>query len=499
MSEKTAQNLSSPPHQQHIIDNDSDLSFEALTFGDNGGNNNDNLQDKNGARQLPKKNKDKFRKKTSSKKEPPHTPEGEREKNTSVYISTLDDKIDVQALLRKLELFGAVKGYYFKEKQNFGIVQFVDPAVVDAVIENFSSDDLGFHVTVERSVRNKEVHASPHSFGSIPATPSITSPVPSTPPPEKPDTILVLKNLPFTLKQDQLHEILLSLSTTIPQSISLHYDNAGVFRGMAFIKYRQLEDAIQVYELLNGMDVGGRKVRVEYKRKAANNIPVEWQEDEELRKLWEQLNHFKDDPAQFEWYYPSTLTNNQRRHIYNMTEKLKLVQCTSGDGEIRTLFLRKGPWPQTPTHLEHSGSVDSKRGIDIKGRGGRPRRDSDTNVRPGSSPNSVGEQARSQGRNSLGKSESVKQQQQSQPQPQQHTISSSAPADINLDWRHQPNQNQAHSPAHTQQPALVAPLRQPKGPDGSKGFADQYRTSRKLTLPTTCAFLVPLAQSEVVV
>lgn len=467
-------------------DNDSDLSFEALTFGDGHDN-----QDKNGARQLPKK-KDKFRKKINKKEGgSPHTPEGEREKNASVYISTTEEKIDVQAVLRKLENYGAVRGYYFKEKQNFGIVQFVDPSVVDAVIENFNTDDLGFHVTVERTARTKDHGASPHSFGSMP--PNTPSPTPSTPPPEKPDTILVLKNLPFTLKQDQLHEILLSLSTTIPQSISLHYDNAGVFRGMAFIKYRQLDDAIQVYELLNGMDVGGRKVRVEYKRKAANattprgsqaavvlDVPPEWQEDEELRKLWEQLAHFKEDSSQSEWYYPPTLSNNQKRNIYNMCEKLKLYQGTSGDNEVRVQYLTKKP--QTPHPDHHVGSVDSKRGVDIKAR--RPRHDSDAGgARPsGNSPNSDRERDLRSGRNSsVGRSDN------------KHAVASSAPADMHLDWRNQPGQAQNQAP-------LVAPLRQPRGPDGSKGFADQYRTARKLSLATTCAFLAaPTPTAEVVV
>jgi RNA recognition motif. (a.k.a. RRM, RBD, or RNP domain) len=59
----------------------------------------------------------------------------------------------------------------------------------------------------------------------------------------------------------------MAMNTTAPQSINLHFDNMGVFRGMAFIKYRSLDDAIKVYEALNGYDVGGRKVRVEYKRK----------------------------------------------------------------------------------------------------------------------------------------------------------------------------------------------------------------------------------------
>lgn len=492
---------------KHVAhDGDSDLSFESLTFGDS---HNDHHHDKNGQQGLKKK--DKFRKKFSNKKEPPHTPEGE--KSSSVYITTQDDKLDVQALLRKLEHFGAVRGYYFKEKQNFGIVQFVDPSIVEAVIESFSTGDSGFRVTVERTSRAKDFHASPHSFGSIPpsltSTPvvssiNVTSPTFSTPPPpEKPDTILVLKNLPFTLKQDQLHEILLSLSTTIPQSISLHYDN-GVFKGMAFIKYRQIEDAIQVYELLNGMDVGGRKVRVEYKRKPAAkalaDIPVEWQEDEELRKLWEQLKEFKEDSSQTEWYHPPTLTINQRRNIYNMTERLKLVQGTSSDGELR-VYLRKTPNPISPTPdhgHNHSGSVDNKgRGIDIKAR--RTRHDSDAASRSGAaSPNDRDRM----GRNSVGRNEGNK-----------HSIASSAPADMNLDWRSNQSpsgsysnsynshaqfahnmqihhQQQQHNQQVPQQAPMVAPVRQPKGPDGSKGFD----APRKLT---TCAFLISSNTTEV--
>lgn len=566
--------------EKHAVaaDGDSDLSFESLTFGGDSDNH------ANG-QQGPKKNKDKIRKKpsTNNKKEAPPTPEGER--GASVYITTTDDKLDVQALLRRLEIFGSVRGYYFKEKANFGIVQFVDPSVADAVIESFGSGDATFKVSVERTPRAKDHAASPHSFGSMPppslgSTPSapaagslsnmLTSPAQTTlPPPEKPDTILVLKNLPFTLKQDQLHEILLSLSTTIPQSISLHFDN-GVFRGMAFIKYRQLDDAIQVYELLNGMDVGGRKVRVEYKRKPAAkavDIPIEWQEDEELRRLWEQLKEFKEDAAQSEWYYPPTLTNNQRRNIYNMTERLKLVQGNTADGESRVLFLRKTAQPSSssntsssysshshshshdrhshvtsPTPMDahhhphshggnnghtthtHSGSVDNKsRGMDIKGR--RTRHDSDANSRSGSavgSPNDRGMVRNS----SVGRDGGIG----------KHNTSSSAPSDMNLDWRgagaggggggggsggvggggsstnnsynnhaqfahnmqihHQQQQMQQQqggvvapsptpsTPTSTTSTPLLAPLRQPRGPDGSKGF-DAPRKSAAL------AFQVP--------
>lgn len=46
-------------------------------------------------------------------------------------MSTLGEgeRIEVPALLKRLEQFGVVKAYYFKEKQNFGFVQFLDSSV----------------------------------------------------------------------------------------------------------------------------------------------------------------------------------------------------------------------------------------------------------------------------------------------------------------------------------------------------------------------------------
>lgn len=40
-----------------------------------------------------------------------------------------------------------------------------------------------------------------------------------------------------------------------------------MFRGMAFVKYREIEHATRVFEEMNEMDIMGRKVRIEYKRK----------------------------------------------------------------------------------------------------------------------------------------------------------------------------------------------------------------------------------------
>lgn len=616
-------------HHQHG-DADTDLSFEALTFGEDssplplspsstGGGSSNNLL--NNGKKEPKANKNKNKpfKKDRSPGVPSH--EAEKDKSmSSVYVSTRSEgeRIDVQGLLKRLEQFGVVKAYYFKEKQNFGFIQFLDSSVIDLVIENintipFQTDDGTVQLTAERAagrgttLPNGE-SPSQGSFGAstsfgtnfgIPFSPStpvttpnmmmggggganannannammmmmmmsssapssssssssinggglsaLASPNPSasitSPTPEKPDTILVLKNLPFSLKQDQLQEILMMMNTTAPQSINLHFDNMGVFRGMAFIKYRLLDDAIKVYEALNGYDVGGRKVRVEYKRKnkgQQTDIPLEWQEEEDLRKLWEQVKDFSNNPNVNEISFTPNLTSNQRKHIHTMAEKLKLTHYSNGEGELRYICIKKPPPTTSPTPTTTASSsssfsssnnnnnnstsqngfsvpIPTNGAIDIKGGRNRPRRDSDSTTNPsagggarhgGGSPiigsNGNGNHhnggANGNGNNMTVGSVEGKSEYNRLPRSsfasKQKDVASSAPADINMDWRSQNSQNGNNnsgggggssmiSSSPAQSPSLsgvtIAPSRQPKGPDGSKGFSDMYKSARKQT------------------
>jgi len=574
-------------NHNHNGDGDADLSFEALTFGEDshgsnhhqhhhaaGGqqgtcNNNTNNISSNGNSNFKKDskaNKKKGFKKERSSNGGPQL-ENEKDKSTSsVYVSTRgggeggnnssDQRIDVPALLKRLEQFGVVKAYYFKEKQNFGFIQFLDASVLDTVIENinnnpFQTEDGTVQLIAERAAgkagQNGEspqsfgatgmLGASANSFGTnfgIPFSPStpagsslasasssggagngsglsaLASPNPaasiSSPTPEKPDTILVLKNLPFSLKQDQLQEILMMMNTTAPQSINLHFDNMGVFRGMAFIKYRLLDDAIKVYEALNGYDVGGRKVRVEYKRKnkgQQTDVPLEWQEEEDLKKLWEQAKDFSNNPNVNEISFTPNLTSNQRKQIHAMAEKLKLTHYSNGEGEQRYICIKKPPptttsssssstttnSPSMPSSSNTFGS-SSQSGfalpIPTSNGGRRPRRDSDT-AAPSSSSLRHGSPIGSSNLNhttSNGISGSVENKSEYRPRLyNKKEVASSAPADISMDWRNQNQNLQSQIPSPAQSPSLagvtIAPSRQPKGPDGSKGFSDLYRSARK--------------------
>ncbi|KAI9466036.1 hypothetical protein BJY52DRAFT_1201717 [Lactarius psammicola] len=79
-------------------------------------------------------------------------------------------------------------------------------------------------------------------------------------------TAIVIKNIPFNVKRETLLEIIASLSIPTPYAFNYHLDQSGSFRGLAFANFRQASDADAVVAALNGFDVQGRKLRVEYKK-----------------------------------------------------------------------------------------------------------------------------------------------------------------------------------------------------------------------------------------
>lgn len=530
-----------------------DLSFEALTFG--GDNDTPRSPSNDAGDESPRGHyqndehhhhhlsDNKKHVGISSRKHDSDDRSNSNKGTSSIYITSTQQgdgyKIDVAMLLKRLEQFGVVKASYFKEKQNFGFVQFLDSHAVDLVVAacNKSGGGLdGMPIIVERasaSGNNNDVDGAV-SFGgtpfsppnmSLPSTPvsssGALSPNPSLLPPEKPDTILVLKNLPFALKQDELQEILMQMNTTAPQSINLHFDNNGVFRGMAFIKYRGLDDAIKVYDNLNGYDVHGRKVRVEYKRKnkqlqsqSYSDVPQEWMDEDDLRKLWEQVKDFSVNPNISEISFNSNLSTNQKKQVHQMAEKLKLAHFANGNGgsDSMTICLKKNPLiPSTSggnislSSVSGGGSsnnlasnssgsssnmLDSARAIDIKS-GRRPRNNSDAAASTASS--SLG---RSPGNHNGGFGSMDKDNFRSP------RVRSSSHADSHADWRSSAtsppvSNNLIPQPGTTPGGSVIptiVPSRQPKGPDGSKGFNTEYRGMRK----TTCAQSPPEVVSPII-
>ncbi|KAJ5222150.1 uncharacterized protein N7469_011037 [Penicillium citrinum] len=78
-------------------------------------------------------------------------------------------------------------------------------------------------------------------------------------------TAIVIKNIPFAVKKEQLVQLMTELNLPLPYAFNYHFDN-GVFRGLAFANFTSAEETATVIDMLNHFELQGRKLRVEYKK-----------------------------------------------------------------------------------------------------------------------------------------------------------------------------------------------------------------------------------------
>ena len=78
-------------------------------------------------------------------------------------------------------------------------------------------------------------------------------------------TAIVIKNIPFAVKKEQLVDLMTQMNLPLPYAFNYHFDN-GVFRGLAFANFTSADETRVVIESLNHYDLQGRKLRVEYKK-----------------------------------------------------------------------------------------------------------------------------------------------------------------------------------------------------------------------------------------
>jgi hypothetical protein len=206
-------------------------------------------------------------------------------------------------------------------------------------------------------------------------------------------------------------------------------------------------------EHINSLEVNGRKLRAEYKKTIMPKT-ADLETDEESLVLWEQLLKFKEDPSSSELAFSASLTNQQRKQIHYMAERLDLVHYSQGEGDNRFIIVTKRSNKPSNASPHHPARTDS-------------------------------------------------------PAPVAHTDSAAAAvaaasaaaalaaahADKGLErnWR---ARTQAEKEQKNAQPraAKVEPTRQPRLPEANqKGFSDEYRQSRKVQPPARVPVLNPTA------
>lgn len=92
-------------------------------------------------------------------------------------------------------------------------------------------------------------------------------------------TAIVIKNIPFAVKKEQLVDLMTQMNLPLPYAFNYHFDN-GVFRGLAFANFTSPDETEAVIKHLNHFELQSRKLRVEYKKM----LPLETRERIEREK-----------------------------------------------------------------------------------------------------------------------------------------------------------------------------------------------------------------------
>jgi RNA recognition motif-containing protein len=111
-------------------------------------------------------------------------------------------------------------------------------------------------------------------------------------------TAIVIKNIPFAIKREQLTDVMSDMHLPLPYAFNYHFDN-GVFRGLAFANFSTSEETAVVIEAMNHMELQGRKLRVEYKKMLPlqERERIEREKRERRGQLEEQHRPMPSGPA----------------------------------------------------------------------------------------------------------------------------------------------------------------------------------------------------------
>ncbi|KAF9874462.1 r3h domain-containing protein [Colletotrichum karsti] len=222
-------------------------------------------------------------------------------------------------------------------------------------------------------------------------------------------TAIVIKNIPFAVRKETLAAVMMDMHLPQPYAFNYHFDN-GVFRGLAFANFQSPEDTKIVIDAMNGMEVHGRKLRVEYKKMLpeAERERIEREKRERRGQLEEQhrapmlhqqpslqtLNSISsqsgrsalgdvnlNDPETLEFYteltvfkrdttreiliFPASISPEQRRQIHILAHHMGLEHNSVGEADSRQIHVVKHamPSPTTQHHMPAVGLDYHKKGL----------------------------------------------------------------------------------------------------------------------------------------
>lgn len=174
-------------------------------------------------------------------------------------------------------------------------------------------------------------------------------------------TAIVIKNIPFAMKRDQLITLLDELHVPQPYALNYHFEN-GAFRGLAFANFRNSQEADMVVTRLDGHEYMGRKIKVEYKKvlppeeaarkeaerrasiAALNDRVMEFDlNDPATRQLYDKMVAFRDDKLRNELIFAKSITGPERKLVRAIGQKLGFFYRTEDNGEERFFKVTRRP------------------------------------------------------------------------------------------------------------------------------------------------------------
>jgi RNA recognition motif-containing protein len=210
-------------------------------------------------------------------------------------------------------------------------------------------------------------------------------------------TAIVIKNIQFQCRKEILQGLMASMNLPQPYAFNYHFDK-GVFRGLAFANFSTAEDTAIVIQKMNGLEVMGRKLRVEYKKmlpqderdridrekrekrgqlEEQHRAPLPMHQQSALQALgvsgvnkqggssplrdvdlndpatlefYTQLTLFKNEPAREVHIFPPDVSPEHRRQIHILAHNMGLEHRSVGEADRRQIQVMKRPQHSPPIH-----------------------------------------------------------------------------------------------------------------------------------------------------
>eukprot|EP00300_Choanocystis_sp_HF-7_P033104 c45395_g1_i1.p1 GENE.c45395_g1_i1~~c45395_g1_i1.p1 ORF type:complete len:455 (+),score=95.62 c45395_g1_i1:107-1366(+) len=352
--------------------------------------------------------------KPSNKRKKRSHNETQKPPNTSVVFGPIESEDAFKDFIELVKTeVGGYRSHFYRGHQNCGFIYFTDEEHAQRAIEVF--DGYEFKSTTIKACAPRDYFENEEDARPIPANNGrLPNPEPIQVLPEiaqalninmrrpshgvldkagEPDATLVIKNIPTHLKNDKLKTILQSCDV-FPQSVQFKFDDDGDFRGIAFVTFKRVDEAVRALEKIACLEIGKRKLKVSFKRKASSahnmehhssehspvvtfNLPVvgprysipnidfsavtsgQGDLSADGRELLTELQKFKASPFASELSVPVAEDILERNVVHALAECLNLVHITQYDEETDSTFviIRK-PIPSTGNRR---ASVDPKR------------------------------------------------------------------------------------------------------------------------------------------